>query len=247
MRRCRSRPRCAPALLALCLAAAPLLAAPAPVPQIVVAGRGEVVVPPTHGRFAIAVTTSGPTAAAAGADNARLSKAVSEALAAAGMTPAELLGTRLAVNAKWDYDDHGRRKGRPGYEATNTLRIESTRLERLGLLIDAALGAGATSVSDVAFAAHDATAARRRALALAVEDARGEAEAIARAAGGTLGDLLLVTTEQSAMAPAGGEEMMVTAARRALAPPPPPTSVAPGDIVIDAQVAASWGFVPARR
>ena len=125
------------ALLGCCMACNASLADPAPsAPAIVVGGHAEITIPPTHGRFTVAVTTTGATAAAAGADNARLSKAVSEALAAVGMTREELLGTRLNINARWDYDDRGRRKGRTTYEATNTLRIESARLEQLGVMVD---------------------------------------------------------------------------------------------------------------
>ncbi|MEI8297563.1 MAG: SIMPL domain-containing protein [Pseudomonadota bacterium] len=226
--------------------ASALAAASAGSAQIIVAGHGEVTIPPTHGRFTIAITSSAATASTAGSDNARLSKAVSDALFAAGMTREELLGTRLNVNAKWDYDDHGRRKGRTMYEATNTLRVESARLEQLGVLVDAALGAGASSVSDVDFSARNATTARRQALTLAMEDARSEADTIARAAGGLLGELVAVTTERSGV-PAGElQEMVVTANRRAMAAPVP-TSVTPNDIVIAAHVNARWGFLPARH
>ncbi len=235
------------ALSAPWLTAAPASADPAVAQaQIVTSGRGELTIPPTQARFSVTVTTNGPTAAVAGSDNARVSRAVTDSLAAAGLTREELLGTRLSVNAKWEYDERGRRKGRTTYEANNTLRIESARLEHLGVLVDAALGAGATSVSDMEFYARNVSATRRQALTLAVEDARAEADTIARAAGGTLGELLGITTERAGPAPGGFEDIMVTAQRRT-ASAPEPTNVTPTDIVVSAQVNARWTFVATRR
>ena len=52
--------------------ASALAAASAGSAQIIVAGHGEVTIPPTHGRFTIAITSSAATASTAGSDNARL-------------------------------------------------------------------------------------------------------------------------------------------------------------------------------
>ena len=51
-------------------------------------------------------------------------------------------------------------------------------------MIDAALGAGATNIAQLTFESSKREAARLEALARAVQRARREAEAIARASGG---------------------------------------------------------------
>ena len=212
--------------------------------QITVSGRGEVSVPPSTATFSIGVNTRAPTAAAAGELNARLSKDVLAALERAGLPRQDVKRSQLSVNRRWDYNANGQRTKASAFEATNTIEIETHRLDQVGVVIDAALGAGATSASDVGFRAYDIDAARHRALSQAVAAARGDAEALARAAGGTLGELLLLSTGPvSDYAGVPLAEMAVAAAPR-VAPPPVPTTVLPGDITVDASVNGRWRFVP---
>ena len=112
------------------------------------------------------------------------------------------------------------------------------------MVIDAALAAGATSASDVGFSADDLDEARHRALGQAVAAARGDAEALARAGGGTLGELLLLSTERAPDYSGGGLNEIVVTATRASAPPPVPTTVLPEQITVSASVTGRWRFIP---
>jgi len=87
-----------------------------------------------------------------------------------------------------------------GYRASNTLRIDVDRLERIGPVIDAAVEAGANQVEGIFFEVEDDAPARRQAIARAVEDGRAKAESMAQAIGVRLGDLLEAT--ESAFFPA---------------------------------------------
>jgi uncharacterized protein YggE len=213
-----------------------------PPPQIVVSGTAEVPVPPTKATFSIGVITFGQSAATAAEDNTRISKAVFEALGRAGMKPAELTGSRLSVGPRWEYDETGRHPKRSGFEATNTIEIAIENLSNIGALIDAALSAGATDASDIDFSAKDVEEARRRALSLAVAAARTDAETIARAGGGALGELLLLSTESVNEAPGVQlEDVVVTAQRRA--GKPLNADFIPSQIKVSARVIARWKFV----
>ena len=65
---------------------------------------------------------------------------------------------------------------------------------------------------------------------------------MARAAGGTLGDLLLLSTERTNEAPGVDlEEIVVTGARRVREPVN--TDVIPSQIKVTARVIARWRFV----
>lgn len=75
------------------------------------------------------------------------------------------------------------------YEAKAGLRVVVEPIARLDAVVSTALLAGA-SVSRVEFESSRSETARREAAALAVAQARSEAEAIAEAAGGRLGPLL---------------------------------------------------------
>lgn len=216
------------------------------VPQIVVSGNGEVLADPATAAFEIEIETYGATTTAAGQENARISKDVMDSLAKANMARGDVLDSRLQVHARWEYDDKGRRPRRTDYVASNTIRIKTGDLKNLGNVIDSALAAGASGVSDVTFETKDRDAARREALAKAVVAARLDAEAIARAGGGSLGDLLTLSTEQlSEGNPVVFDEIQVTARRRSRAPVA--TDMLPGQIKITASVFGRWRFVPSGR
>ncbi len=101
-------------------------------------------------------------------------------------------------------------------------------------------------MSQIDFSAENPAAARHQALADAIQTARGDAQAMARAAGGSLGELLQLTTEQPGMMPGVTfEPLTVTAARRA--PEPVETTVVPSEIRVTAHVVARWKFIPAGR
>jgi uncharacterized protein YggE len=217
-------------------------AAQSPASQIVVSGTAEILVPPTTASFSIGILTSAKTAAAAAEDNARISKAVLEALERAGLNHHEITGTRLSVRPRWEYDDNGRHPKRNAFEAANSIQVTTENLSQVGIFLDAALSAGATDASDIAFAAKDVDEARRRALSQAVAAARTDAETMARAGGGALGDLLLLSTERTNEAPGVElEEVVVTGLRRTRQPVN--TDVTPSQIKVSARVIARWKFV----
>lgn len=212
---------------------------PAAAGQIVVTGSGKVTIPPTTGVFSITVTTTGAKAATASEANARISKAVMDALATSALAAGDVKGTDLEVGPRWNYD--GDKPRQTGFDATNTIRISTDNLQGIGSVIDAALSAGATAVSDVTYQSKDIGAARDAALTKAVQAARAEAEIIARANGGTVGAMLLMSTRLGSM---GGdlEEVVVTARSREA--PAVRTNTRPSDIEVSRQVEARWRFVP---
>jgi uncharacterized protein YggE len=209
----------------------------------VVSGNAEEEIPPTLAEFSIGVVTSAPIAATASEENARISKAVSEALKGAGLKREEIIASQLLVNPRWEWDEKNKRQKRSAFEATNTFQIKTENLAQIGNFIDAALSAGATNASQVDFLAKDLAAARHQALSQAVAAARADAEAIAKAGGGTLAELLLLSTERDN--PLGGmspREMTFGASRRA--PEPAGTEIVPSQIKVTAQIIARWKFVP---
>ena len=107
--------------------------------------------------------------------------------------------------------------------------------------MDAALGAGATGVSTVSFSAKNSDEARRRALAHAVSQARADAETVARAGGGSLGQLLLLTTEPQ-NPPRGVEIPFAAVASRSISEGER-TNIIPNQIKVTATVVGHWRFV----
>lgn len=199
-------------------------------PEIAVSGTGTVTVSPDYAKVQLTVVTRDAEAARAGQANARAMTAVRGALRSLLGVPDDSLPT-VSYTVSLDYD-----RGRPvGYQARSVIGVTVRNLARVGAVIDAALGAGANSVSQLRFESTREEAARLEALEQAVQSARRQAEAIARAAGGRLGPLLSVST--SGPIPIPGREI----AMRAMAAETPVEAPA---LDVTAMVNARWTFLP---
>jgi uncharacterized protein len=170
------------------------------------AARGDVAVPDTvtttgHGVVAVvpdeaSVTAGVHTQAASASDalsqNARLMNSVVAALKAAG-------GSNLQTQQVSLYPQTNDQNQVTAYVADNSISAK-TKIAGAGALIDAAVAAGANTVSGPSLDVSDRDARYRDALGKAVEDARAKAEALGKAGGFGVGQVSTVT-EQAASAP----------------------------------------------
>jgi uncharacterized protein len=240
--------RLAPALLALSALAAPAVRAqqPAISPSAVIttSAVGEERVVPDRARISIGVQTRATTAADASTRNARLQRSIIDTLRALGI-PQELITTSgYNVYPEQDYDQTTRRARITGYNVQNTVNVELRRVDQVGAALDAVLAKGANLVSSLSFYSSDAEGARRRALANAVQKARLDAEAIARAAGGQLGPLVELSSVGYVDRPRPMVEMQM--ARGDVAAAAAPTPISEGSQTISAMVTARWSVIPPR-
>jgi uncharacterized protein len=212
-------------------------------PDIETVGTGERRVPPDRATVMLLVESKAPAAAAAAAANARAVAAVRDTLRRLGLDGA---ATSASYNVGPDFepprptDREGPR--RVGYAARTVVRVQLQQIDQVGRVIDAGLARGATGVEGVFFEASTAEEARRAALADAAEAARRDAEALARALGGTLGPLLGAST-------AGGTDprRLNVMLRGTMGYAGAGTEVTPNEIVIAAGVVTRWRFVPVQR
>jgi uncharacterized protein YggE len=209
-------------------------------PQISTTAVGEARVQPDRATMIFAVETRAPTAARAGADNARRQQAVLDTLRKLGLSPGQLSTTGYSVAPEMRHD--GKQPQVVGYVARNMVQADVRRIDQVGALIDASLAAGANVVSSLRFYSSRADEGRRLALSDAVAKARADADAMARAAGGSLGALLEIST--SGPVRPYGEEMAMS---RVSAMADTPTPIDPGEQTIAVFVSARWQFVPAPR
>ena len=211
-----------------------------PLPQIVTVGTGEVRVTPDRAMINIAVETRAPTAAAAGAENARRQQATLDALRKAGIAKEQISTVEYNVSPDYQYDREGNKPPTViGYVVRNTVRAEVRKLDDLGRVIDAALGGGANTIGAVEFTSSNLEAARQQALANAVANARQQAESMAKAGGGALGQLLELNSQPYSRPPMPLVEM---AAARAMAKDVAETPINPGEFVVSASVTGRWEF-----
>ena len=149
---------------------------------ITVHGTGTVTSVPDQAQLSFGVETQAGTAKEALAANAAEMRRLIAALKSAG---AEDVQTQY-VSVSPRYGDEMSVRG---YVATNTVSATVQEVGKAGAVIDAAVDAGANQVSGPSLSLSDQEQLYRDALADAVADARERAEALADAAGLTLGDV----------------------------------------------------------
>ncbi len=209
-------------------------------PVIQTSGVADVQVTPDRAAISLGVMTRAVNVAQATAENARIQRAVIEAVRAQGI-PAERIGTMgFNVTPEYRHDPRGERPPTiTGYTVTNIVRVEVHQIDRVGPVIDAALGAGANNMHGLQFWSSNVDEARRRALGQAVSRARADAEAMAAAAGGRLGGLeALQYNVTPDFRPMPGVAMRMEAAMADYTP------ISPGEQTLTVTVTGRWLFVP---
>jgi len=211
--------------------------APKPEPAAVVTtGTGVVTLSPQRAVVRIGVSSHAASAAEASAHNASLLRAVLDTLRA-GFPRESLQTLTFGVGPNYDYAN-GRKL--IDYAASSAIRVSLNDLNRVGRVIDMALGAGATEVAGIDFDSDSTDVARHRALAQAFVKAHEDAKAVALAARGSLGRLLELTTQDQDYS---GYSMAYAASGPMLESQVP---VLPRDVTVRVSVHARWAFVPSR-
>ena len=150
-------------------------------PVIVTSGEGVVRLAPDRAWVTIAAEARDRSPQAAQTANAQAMTAFIAQIKAAGV-PADAIQTSgYTLQPEFDYAN-GRQTLRD-YVARNAVQVRVDALPKLGEILTAAVGTGATNVSGVRFDLKNREAVERQALTEAVRDARARADAIAAGAG----------------------------------------------------------------
>ena len=194
--------------------------------SITVSGVGTVDAVPNEAQMSFGAETRRPTAQAAVAANADAMRKVVNALRQAGGR--ELQTQWVSV---YPYtDDSGQVNG---YAASNSVSAVSD-VEDAPKLIDAAAEAGANQILGPGLSSSNAEALYRQALAKAVDAARLNAEALAKASGRALGSITTIV-ENGSTPP---EPMYRTAAQAADSSTP----IVPGEQTTSATVSVTFSL-----
>jgi len=124
------------------------------------------------------------------------------------------------------------------YNVTNTISVDVKKLSEVGPVIDASLKNGANMITSLQFYASNTDEARRTAIASAIQKARLDADAVARAAGGTISGLLEVNVGAYYAPPPRPIAMLRTTA----AADQTQTPINPGDQTVSVDVTTRWRF-----
>lgn len=153
----------------------------ADVPVIVTTGQAEVKMAPDRAWVAINAESRSKDPKEAQRLNAAAMNAVMDKLKGMNLGADAIRTTAFELHPEFDYVN-GRQTLR-GYVARNAIEVRIDEIARVGDVLGAAVGSGATSVGGLRFGLRDRDGAEREALRLAVRDARARAEAAASGAG----------------------------------------------------------------
>lgn len=214
-------------------------ASPTPDRAIVMAsGLGEVRLQADRATVSITVRTIAEKPDRASSLNRSEAEAVTAALEALDLDSLRSTGVRVGPNRQYTPDG----PKDEGYFAERSLRVSTDDLSQVGEIIASAVGAGATEIDNVAYSSSEEASARRQALAKAVDNARADAAAVAAAAGGRLGEVVLLSS--------GGVNVprpmyqMQAATRVVRGGRPNEELPEPEDLTITANVEIHWVFEP---
>jgi uncharacterized protein YggE len=163
--------------------------------------------------------------------NAAAMSAVMEKLKGMNLGEDAIRTTGYELHPEYDYANN--RQTLRGYLARNSLEVRVDEIARVGDVLGAAVGSGATTVGGLRFGLKDRDAAEREALRQAVADARARAEAAASGAGVQIARIQRIE-EQRMSSPEPRPMMRTMAAEGMMADAAPP--ITPGTIEIRAVV-----------
>lgn len=204
-----------------------------------VTGSGEVSAAPDLAQVTLGVEARAPTLAAARSTVAATVEKVLALTRSLGIDPKLVNATRLQVQPDYSWDDPTRKRTLVGYVVSRQVQVELRDLEQLGPLLERAVDAGVNQVGDPTLDSSRRKDLEREAMTRAVNDARQNAETLARAAGVRLGP---VRTMNGGGAPPP-MPMFRQVAMDAAAAPPPEATYQTGELRFTAGVSAEYDLL----
>jgi uncharacterized protein YggE len=211
------------------------------IPVLTVSGSGQARVAPDEATVRLGVLAQAPTAREAQERVNRIAGAILDAVRKLGIPAERIQTTGLNLGPQYAQGRSGEQGPRiTGYQASNTVSILVDDLARVGPVIDSGLAAGANNLDGVEFGLRNDAAARAAALTDAVREARGKAEALAKALKVRLVEIVEVAEGNVAVSPQPFRARGMAIAAEAMTATP----VSAGQVGVDATVTVRWRIAP---
>lgn len=164
---------------------------------VTVSGTGTTTAVPDRASFSFTVQTKAATASAALTKNGSDTKAVIAAVEGSGVAEANIQTAQVSLDPLMSSDG----TKIVGYTASDTISVTKLAIAKAGAVVDAAVGAGATDVSGPSLDLSNQDALYNSALKAAVAQAKSKAQALADAAGRSLGGVVSIVEGGGAAPP----------------------------------------------
>ena len=191
-------------------------AAEVPLRLVSVTGSGEVKAQPDMAYVTLGVEARKPTLAQARTEVNATVERIMALTRELKIEPKFVDSTRLQVQPDYRWDEKASQQVLLGYLVSRQVDVELHDLDHLGTLLEKSVSAGANQVGGARLDSSRRKELERSALAQAVDDARLNADALARAAGAKLGPVQSLNTAGMMPVPMYAERAMsVSAAPKA--------------------------------
>ena len=226
-------------VLAALLCSSAAYAQDSPSSVITTEGRSQAALRPTSALLQLRIETRAASASAASGENGARQQRVMESMRRIGLRDDRIQLVSFTVRAAINYES----QKVLGYEASAEVAITISPLERLGMIIDSSLAAGATEVEDVDFTSDSLATVRERLLIEAVAAARRDAEVLASAAGGRLGPLLTIAASSCTGSDRIAEVLALQPGVIGGATTSSIAAITPGQVKVQVAVCTRWQLV----
>lgn len=204
---------------------------------ISVSSQGEVTASPDLVILTVAVETTAPNASTAVGENAKRTAAVIKAVKGLISGDDKVTTSRYSLEPRYQSTKPGE-TAEPrilGYVARNEVQVETRKIDGIGALIDAANSAGANRISGLQFTLSKRDEQLRAALEKAGNEARAQAESVAKALGVTLKQVVSASTSTGpVIQPRYFERGVAAMEARA------PTPIEPGTVSVSATLQVTY-------
>jgi len=171
----------------------------AAVNTVTASGAGTTQAVPDTAEMSFGVTTTSANAKSALDEASRRAEQIASAVKKQGIAAEDIQTQDVSVYPQ-TVDQNGKQVI-TGYQASLSVQVKVREISKLGEVISAANAAGANDISGPAFTVADPAPARAKAIEEAVADARKSAEAMAKAAGKSVGAVLSMSSSDVGSVP----------------------------------------------
>jgi len=166
---------------------------------VTASGAGTTQAVPDTAEMSFGVTTMSPNAKSALDEAAKSAEQIGSAVKKQGIADEDIQTQDVSVYPQ-TVDQDGKQVI-TDYQASLSVRVKVRDIAKLGEIISAANAAGANNISGPTFTIDDPAPARAMAIEEAVADARKSAEAMAKAAGKSVGAVLSMSSSDVGLVP----------------------------------------------
>ena len=209
-------------------------------PEITVSASASVSLVPDKATVTFGVSTQARTAEEAQNQNTEAVNAVIETLTGRGIEERSIRTVNYSIYPQYDYSANGDQRI-IGYNVNTSMSVQDQDIDELGELLAACVAAGINNVDSVQLLCSGYDEAYQEALSQAVEASRGKAEALAQAAGRSLGGVITITEgwQDSSARYVAAEEAAAYGANASMDAGP---SIQPGETEIRANVTVTYAM-----